>query len=469
MNIFISLPQRFLLLNLFAALSLFLSLNLYYVGEEAIFPITSMEMQQNGIWLIQHLYGLDVRHNPLFNWLIISCANLFGWSHVEMVARFITICATCTSAALLGWLCFRLFRDIGFAAFAALVYLTLEDVLMYHGWLAYVDPLFAVFIFGAIATLWVACVEQRKGLLFVAALSISCAFLSKAFTAYVFYSVALLVLAMHRPYRKMLLSPPSLLAHGVILFIPLYWFSILPAGGEQSNRMMSEIANKLSFIDASDYALRVVAYPLEVWTGLLPCGALLIYFFLRGRIKETETHPQHFRTALLIAGINFLPYWLSPHGGMRYLIPIYPLIALLMARLLWRSGDISIRTTTRWIAASILLNFSVLLIFFPYYQHHYRGANYAETANEIVSLSHGQPIYTTNFTASGLNVTAYINQLRYPAPTIKWSPQSFNSGFVIAQTPDEKIGAVYKKYQLLGDELFLLCRGSACDQTKPLE
>lgn len=454
--------RRYFWLLLFAAASLLPALNLYYIGEEAIFPITSMEMQQNGLWLTQHLYGMDVRHNPLFNWLIIPFANVFGWTHVEVVARALTIASTWSSAAILGWLCLRLFGERGFAAFAALVYLTFADVMMYHGWLAYVDPLFAVFIFGAIAALWIASVERRNSLLLLAALSISCAFLSKAFTAYIFYGVAVLALALDQSNRKVLFSPLSLLIHTAMLFVPFIWFALLPSGNEQSGRMLAEISAKLALPGVGEYLLRLVSFPLEVWAGLLPSAGLVLYFVLRRRIRNTEDQPQHFRTALLIAGVNFLPYWLAPHGGMRYLIPIYPLFALLMARLLWRTGEAAMLTTARWMAAAIALNFVVLLVLFPYYQQHYRGANYAATAREIIALSQGLPLYTADVSASGLNVTAYINQQRYPAAALQWPPQAYTTGFVIARTADLQLGAVFKKYQLLGDELYLLCRGTAC-------
>ena len=464
-----SQTKDLLWLLLFAALSMLPALNLYYIGEEAIFPITSLEMRQNGIWLIQHLYGLDVRHNPLFNWMIIPVADVVGWAHMEWAARSITIAATWSSAAILGWLCLRLYGEARFAVFAALLYLTFSDVMMYHGWLAYVDPLFALFIFAAIAALWVGCKEQRRGLFFVAALSISLALLSKAFTAYVFYFAAVLVLGLQRDYRRMLLSKTSLLAHVLILAFPLWWFSLLPAGGAQSGRMFDEILAKLALPGILEYLQRLVSFPIEVWLGLLPGTALGTYFWLRHRNAEADEQPQHFQTALMIAGLNFLPYWLAPHGGMRYLIPMYPLFAFVLARLVWRAGDVAIRTTARWLTAAIAFNFVVLLVLFPYYQSHYRGANYQVTAREIIDIAKDQPLYSADTRATGLNVTAYIDQARYPAPALMWPPQNFEHGYVIALSADETLGKVVKKYQLLGDEMYLLCRGSACDQTKSLE
>lgn len=76
-----SLPS-FRLLLIAAALSFLTAFNHYCIGEEAVFPTTSLEMWQDGVWLKRYLYGGDVQHNPLFNWPIIAFANLFDWTHV---------------------------------------------------------------------------------------------------------------------------------------------------------------------------------------------------------------------------------------------------------------------------------------------------------------------------------------------------------------------------------------------------
>lgn len=461
--------QTYILLLIAAALSFLPMLNLYYVGEEAIFPIVSMEMWQQGVWLKQYLYGSDIQHNPLFNWLIISFSALFGWANVLEIARSFTICATLATASVLAWLAWRLFHERNFAAFAALTYLTFNDVLMYRGWLAYVDPLFAMFIFSAIATLWIACVEQRHNLLWLAAIALTCAFLSKAFTAYVFYGVALVVLARSHTSRKFLFSPVSLAAHAAILLAPLIWFALIPAGHSQSGRMFDEILSKLVFPSISEYLAKLLSFPVEIWVGTLPIGALLVYFAVRRRITQTETQPEHFRSAVMIATLNFLPYWLAPYSSIRYLLPIYPLFALIVARLIWRAGDAAMHTTRRWLAATIALNFVLGLALFPYYQHQFRGKNYAETATDIISIIQGQPLYVNNPTSAGLNVTAYINQQRYPQQALQWPPQNLESGFIIAMGNDSPLDKTVKEYQLAGDKLYLLCRGTACEHGLPIK
>ena len=149
--------RRWWVLYLVAAATFLPAIGFHYVGEEAIFPISSLEMWYHGEWVKQVFYGGNLKHNPLYNWLIIPLASAAGWEHMLGVARAITIAATIGCGGVLAWLCRALYQDNAFAAFAGLIYLTLADVFFYRGWLAYADPLFAFFVFGAIACLWVAC------------------------------------------------------------------------------------------------------------------------------------------------------------------------------------------------------------------------------------------------------------------------------------------------------------------------
>ena len=460
------LPLNFRWLFVIAALSFLPALFHYYVGEEAIFPISSLEMWQHGEWLKQYLYGSDLQHNPLFNWLIMPLSALAGWQHVQVVTRALTICATLATGLTLAWLVQRLFRDRAFAAFAALAYLTMLDVLLYHGWLCYVDPLFAMFVFASVAALWVAAHEQRNALLATAGILLSCAFLSKAFTAYLFYGTAALVLLFDSKQRIFLLRRPALLIHAATLAAPLAWFVFLPGGHGQSGRMFDEILHKLALVDAGDYLGRLATYPLEILLWLSPITLLAAYYWLRRRnIREDEEDRRLFRTACWIALLQFLPYWFSPQGGMRYLLPVYPLLALAAARIVWQSGENALTVARNWMVGALALNCVLALVVFPYYQSHYRGKNYDETAADIIMLTQGQPLYSKDVSAVGLSVTAYLDQRRYPAPAVQMPPAEWKNGFVLSLTEDAALGEVHKKYRLGGDELYLLCRGEACRKT----
>jgi len=450
-----------------AAASFVPTLFFYYVGEEAIFPISSMEMWHTQQWTRQLLYGLDVRHPPLYNWLIIALSNLFGWAQVLEVARGITVSATLLSAVVLAWFAQRLFRDKVFALFAAVIYLTLADVLLYRGWLAYVDPLFALFVFASIAALMVAAREQSTRWLLLAALALTLAFMSKALTAYVFYGTAGFVLLWNKEQRKFLLGTPSFLIHVAALAMPFVWFALAGSQG-QGGRMFGEILAKLTAEGLLPYLKQVVLFPLETLLKLSPALPLAIYFLLRKRQRLwlPEAESPIFKTLAAITLLCYLPYWLSPHSSARYILPLYPLFALLAARLIWHAGEAAAGITRRWLWGTVALKLVVALVAFPHYQREYRGENYLLAAKDIISRTAGQALYVTDVSASGLNIAAYINTLRHPLPPLQWTPvqwaHSGNSGFVIAYTPDPALGQLSHQYQLGGNKLYLLCRGSAC-------
>ncbi len=452
---------RFLLL--LAAVSFAPALAFYYVGEEAIFPITSLEMWHQREWIQQPLFGQSLMHNPLYNWLIIPCAALIGWEYMLPVARMLTIGATLCTAAVVAWLARSLTRDAVFGRCAALVYLTLADVLLYRGWLAYVDPLFGFFVFAAIATLWVACAEDRPRLVAVAVASLTCAFMSKAFTAYVFYAVAAFVLVLHAQYRRVLLRPGAVAWHVVALAVPLAWLATLPKNTGQGTRMFNEILAKLVPDSLPAYLLQITGFPLETAARLMPALAIVVFLLWTRRAAPDAPYAQPLRIAAWIAFINYLPYWFAPHANIRYLTPIYPVVALAFACVLWGAWPTSARSILRWLAAAVAVKFVAAVLIFPYYQSHYRGENYAQAARAIIARTAGHALYTTDVSSSGLSVAGYIDAWRYPQyPPLQWTPGQWESGFALAYTPDPQIGKLAERYSLGGNDLYLLCRGAAC-------
>jgi 4-amino-4-deoxy-L-arabinose transferase-like glycosyltransferase len=376
------------------------------------------------------------------------------------VTRALTIAATLATAGILGWLTLRLLRDRALAWFAALVYLTMADVALYRGWLAYVDPLFAMFLFAAIAALWVACAEERPLLLAVAALSLTCAFMSKAFTAYVFYATAVFVLLFTASGRRVLLGRVSIAVHLLALLAPVAWLHWVPGTGGQGGRMFSEIVAKLMPESALSYLKQVFGFPLESALRMLPALPLALYYAWRRRI-DLRTEPV-LAIVTAMALLCYLPYWFAPISGIRYLLPIYPLVALASAIVLWRAGDAAMRVSGRWLGGMLVFKVVGMAILFPYYQHHYRGENYALAARDIMAITAGYPLYTNDVSASGMSVAAYIDAYTHPAPALKRPPAQWESGFVLEYEEDPRIGRTFKHYPLAANNLYLLCRGAAC-------
>lgn len=454
--------QRLPILLFLSAVSFLPVLGFYMIGEEGIYTISTMEMWFNNNWLTQPLYGSDLPRPPLMNWLVMPLAEMIGWPHVLIAARLVNIIATLGMSAWLYWLCRRLFGDKAFALFAALACLSLADLSLYRGWLAYTDPTFAFFTFGAIATLWIATIERHRGWLLVSVLLLSCAMLSKAFTTYVFYGTAIFVLLWQQPVRKFLLSPSSLFIFALALIVPFAWFATLPKVEGHGSHMLGEIMSKLTAVNTPGYFTQLAIFPFESAFRLSPAVLLAVYLLLRKRVTQPEAAPVHFNAVLLITGLSFLPYWLSPQSSIRYLLPIYPFIAMVSARIIWRAGEAAKILALRWFAGIIAFKFVFGLLLVPYYQSHFRGKNYVRTAQEIMRLTAGYPLYADDSRSAGLNIIGQIDVDRWPQAPLMLPPAHWEEGFVLTHDANEALGTVAKIYTVAGDQIFLLCRGAAC-------
>jgi hypothetical protein len=142
-------------------------------------------------------------------------------------------------------------------------------------------------------------------------------------------------------------------------------------------------------------------------------------------------------------------------------MPLYPLIALIIAALLWRLGERPLATAVRWLAVAVALRFVLGLWGLPWYEETYRG-DYPAVAAQVAEAVRGFPLYTTDVSATGLSVAAHLDAARFPEPYLHWPPDEWTDGFVLSYSADPKLGDVYARYALGNNELFLLCRGVAC-------
>lgn len=445
-----------------AAATFLPTIGFYYVGEEAIFPLSSYEMWWRGDWWRHLLFGLNKPDNPLYNWLIIPFAAALGWDHVLPVARVITITATVATGLVAAWLARTLYANAVFAAFAALVYLTLADTFFYRGWLVYVDPLFGFLLFSSVACLWVACERRDCRLLALAVAMLTLAFLAKSMTAYVYYGVAGAVLLARRDYREFLLAPASWLLHVAAVAAPLLWLFAVQADSGHGSHQFGQILAKLVPDSLGDYVVKLITYPMETITKLAPAMLLALWYSWKRRNQPGAPLTAQDWTLIAVALLNYAPFWLAPRSHMRYLTPLYPLFALIIARWLWISNERAPAVTLRWIAAMIALKTLVVVAAFPWYQHHYRGENHLAAARDIVERTKGSMLYSSNVSASGLSVTAQVSILRRPQPPVTYPPAQWTNGYVIAYTAAPTDGLIAAHYRLGGDNLYLLCRGTAC-------
>ncbi|WP_342147560.1 hypothetical protein [Rickettsiella endosymbiont of Aleochara curtula] len=444
-----------------AIASFFLSLFFPYIGEEATYTISSYEMWYQHHFLYPTTYGLPYWRPPLLNWLIIYFSSLIGWEHMLIASRLVTALATIATSFMLMWLANRLFKTLHFGLFAALVYLT-SDALFYHGWLAYSDPLFAFFVVSAISFLWVANLEQRYAFVWLSVIALIAAFMTKALTAYVFYIVSFIFIIYYdEKNQNFLLRPLNLLPYTFSIFYYFFWniasHKITEIG------MWTDILSKFHTINWRCYIQQVVIFPFEMLCRFLPASGLLIYYFVKRKFEKITFNLYPMKILLGITLVNFIPYWLVPHTSIRYILPLYPFIALLLAIWLWHLPKRQLKAIICWLALAILVKYIALALMY-YYQLHYRG-DYAVAAKQIILKTKRFPVYTNDSVATGLSVIAEIDRLIYPSPPLRDTRFAKEKNyFVINDKIDPKLGRLCKHIKLgqQGTTIYLLCQGKAC-------
>ena len=227
--------------------------------------------------------------------------------------------------------------------------------------------------------------------------------------------------------------------------------------------MWTDIFNKFHTFYWRGYIQQIIIFPLEVVCRFLPASGLAIYYFVKRKFKEI-TFNQHLIEILLgITLLNFIPYWLAPHTSIRYILPLYPFIALLLAIGLWHLPKRQLKTIIYWLALAILVKYVVLALMY-YYQLYYRG-DYTVAAKQIIVRTKRFPVYSNDSVATGLSVTAEIDRLIYPSPPLRDAQFAKEKNyFVINDKIDTKLGRLYKRINLgkQGTNIYLLCQGNAC-------
>ena len=427
-----------------------------YTGEEAIYTVISYEMRYHGLVLTPIWFGEIYARPPLLNLLIIAVSELIGWPHMIVAERLVAALATIGSGLLLAWFARRLWGDRDFSVFVALVYLTVGDVLFYDGWLAYSDPLFAFFVLAAMLMGWLAVEKRRNSYLAMSLLALSCAFLTKVATAYVFYAVTVIIVTYRARAWRFLFSRPSIAMHLLAIAVPILWYTTAPEGGKMANWMLAKVLEKQQGQGILSYFSKLIYFPVRTSLQFLPIAGVLLYARLRRYPSSTRPNDPHVSTALWIAGVNYLPYWLSPHCAMRYLMPLYGVVALVLAAHAYGNGKTR-RLVVAWIITAIVLKYVFALWAFPYYTKHFR-ADIDAIAKDILSVTKGESLYVTDVGWEGTAVTAQIDLAIAPRPPLVMAPRGLAHGFLIAEKPDPAIGKLFRSYH----GLYLMCRGDAC-------
>jgi 4-amino-4-deoxy-L-arabinose transferase-like glycosyltransferase len=455
-----------------AALSFFTTLTLPYIGEEAVYTITSQEMYFYQSWFKPIIYGSEYGRPPLYNWLIILLTQWLGLENVLVAARLVSALMSILSSVLLYVLVCQGTENRWLALLSVGIFFS-GDLLLRRGWLAYSDPTFAFFCFTACSCLWLSVHKKQCRYLCIAVLAMNAAFLTKAITGYIFFFGTACILFFYKPYRSFLLKPRMLYLQVILqilsLCCPLGWHFLF-SEGMHGTGVIKDIQNQLVLLDISEYLRKLVVFPFDVWLRFFPTSFIVAGFLIfRWRKQKRQFKPllnlgdagltqeqRFFRITLGIVLLNTLPYWLAPQMRIRYILPLYPFIAILFAYGVWRFEKACLSWVTVGLLCTVILRFVLGFLWFPYYEQRYRGDNQAVAA-DIVQRAAKKPIYTNYGGSIGVIVAAHVNALRLTtgdAPVL-FPEDTLPAGLLFSDIPNYQAGELVKTYQLGRTSLYL--------------
>ena len=428
-----------------------------YIGEEGLMAIKSYEMFLSGDWLHTKALGMVFPHPPVWHWPVIVISQVLGWEHVDIAIRLVSVMATWMTAALVGWMAYWLFpkdREVT-AWLAALVYLSLGEVCFWYGWLGYIDALFGTFVFASIAALWKAMEDKHVLWLCAALIALSLAFLIKNITAYAMFFASALVLMIRLKRWALLKHPLFIILPLASLAVPSLWqsWTSMGAAPQLASSSLHDIALKFSNFDMAIAVNHWLTYPLVFWFRSLPLALFFVWLGLKYRQRFQWYAP--IVTVVWIVLICFMPFWLSPGGGPRYLIPLYGWIALLLTGLLLQLDRSRMRQSIRLIAFILILKVPYSLLILPYVKDQMPERNIKAVAHEIVQVVQGEPLRTQSDVANGLSIAAYIDVWQQDKPPIHWYDGHEKGVYILAEEATPSFGRLVKTWRLRGSLVYL--------------
>lgn len=321
-----------LLLLILAFLSLIPNISSYeFRMEESRRVLIAWEMLKRGEFFQTYFLGEPYFNKPpLFNWLVLLSSELIGWGEVAL--RIISVISTLVTSLLTGVLTYLILGNLKLSLLSALAYVSFADILFWYGWLGEIDSTFTLFNLISLLFLYLSFFKSATYMP-IAGLFTASAFLLKGLPAYIFFLLSLSALLIYTRRFRLIFTPYALASFLVALLLPVMWLVLT----EYPNAYVSKLfAESISRVENSREPLslikHLVTYPLLNLKQTLPTSLVLIFVLWKYRAKVYLA--DNLKPVLLILIFNYLPYLLSAGSRGRYILPLFPLLAVPTAYLI---------------------------------------------------------------------------------------------------------------------------------------
>lgn len=327
-------------------------------GEEPRWANVAREMVDGGDWVVPRLQGSPfLSRPPLHAWAIAVSAGATG-AFTPSAIRFPSAVAVLLTTLLTYFYARRVIGPVG-AFTAGLSFLTLAQVLEL-GRLAETDALFAFFV-AASLMLWHACADRWSAGSWIVGYAIcGLAAITKGPQAPVYFvGTACVSLAWRGDWRTLFSAAhlAGVLAFGAVVGVWQIPFLLRTDWDSIWRIWFADVAHHSSAFGFGATLRHLLTFPAEALLATLPWSACLVCLAARPVRRLLLRNDGPTRVAIIAVGLAFVSCWLPGDGQTRYLMPVYPMLAVLVgaavehsrlqpvastaARILRRLGDSS--------------------------------------------------------------------------------------------------------------------------------
>lgn len=311
-------------------------------GEESRRALAAIEMLETGEWIVPTQQGVPwLSRPPLHNWLIALTGQATGDVNALAIRLPSALATLLTTLLIYGYA--RTFLPPLGALAAGASFATMGQVLEL-GRLGETEALFTLLLSGALF-FWHAGYQRAwpPALTWVGGYVLAAlAALAKAPQVPVYFGGSVVIfLILRRDWQWLVswLHLGGMFAFAVVFGawqIPLY----LQLGWEGVREIwFGEVLLRFVGHTVATVVSHLVTYPFESFITILPWSLLLSCFFFRGfreQLAEARSPVAFLTISILIA---FPTVWLAPGARGRYLMPLYPCIAVLIGLVVQRCAE----------------------------------------------------------------------------------------------------------------------------------